>query len=288
MQHERGEPDALGHQPGDHLGRERAARARHLGAARFGGVDVLVRAQRPRSLDVAVADGPAVDGQPGQRPAAAAASRATQRRPASPYGVVQRERRARPERERRRRRRTGPALAWCGRPAARSSTTQRSAVELGREVDDERGAVGGDGVERGRDRARRVHDDEVARLEERRQQRERAVHEVPAARWATIMRTASRVRPRASGGSRGFELGRQVEGQPRRSGGAARSLDDVGRGHGCASSEVAGPVAAAGRRLGQQRRSAGTTDSGSGRSEMSSPGNASWCICVRMSPGSKR
>ena len=35
-------------------------------------------------------------------------------------------------------------------------------------------------------------------------------------------------------------------------------------------------------------RNAGTTDSGSGRSEMSSPGNASWCICVRRSPGSTR
>jgi hypothetical protein len=31
---------------------------------------------------------------------------------------------------------------------------------------------------------------------------------------------------------------------------------------------------------------AGTTAVGSGRSEMSSPGKASWCISVRMSPGS--
>src|SRR4051812_9956358 len=30
----------------------------------------------------------------------------------------------------------------------------------------------------------------------------------------------------------------------------------------------------------------GVVTSGSGRSEMSSPGNASWCIRVRMSPGS--
>ena len=30
----------------------------------------------------------------------------------------------------------------------------------------------------------------------------------------------------------------------------------------------------------------GTLASGGGRSEMSSPGKASWCICVRMSPGS--
>ena len=33
-------------------------------------------------------------------------------------------------------------------------------------------------------------------------------------------------------------------------------------------------------------RNAGTTVSGSGRSLMSSPGKASWCICVRRSPGS--
>ena len=31
---------------------------------------------------------------------------------------------------------------------------------------------------------------------------------------------------------------------------------------------------------------AGTTASGSGRSEMSSPGKACWCIRVRRSPGS--
>ena len=31
---------------------------------------------------------------------------------------------------------------------------------------------------------------------------------------------------------------------------------------------------------------AGTTEEGSGRSEMSSPGKASWCMSVRRSPGS--
>ena len=36
----------------------------------------------------------------------------------------------------------------------------------------------------------------------------------------------------------------------------------------------------------EQASRCGTTVSGSGRSEMSSPGNASWCIAVRMSPGS--
>ena len=36
----------------------------------------------------------------------------------------------------------------------------------------------------------------------------------------------------------------------------------------------------------RSRNSAGTTVSGSGRSLMSSPGNAAWCMAVRMSPGS--
>ncbi len=36
----------------------------------------------------------------------------------------------------------------------------------------------------------------------------------------------------------------------------------------------------------RSRSSAGTTVSGSGRSLMSSPGNAAWCMAVRMSPGS--
>src|SRR5271169_757648 len=40
-------------------------------------------------------------------------------------------------------------------------------------------------------------------------------------------------------------------------------------------------------RVSMSRSNAGTTDSGSARSEMSSPGNAAWCISVRMSPGSK-
>jgi MFS family permease len=39
-------------------------------------------------------------------------------------------------------------------------------------------------------------------------------------------------------------------------------------------------------RLSSNCRNAGTTVAGSGRSEMSSPGNASWCMTVRMSPGS--
>ena len=45
------------------------------------------------------------------------------------------------------------------------------------------------------------------------------------------------------------------------------------------------PAARAGRPS-TSASSAGTTVAGSGRSEMSSPGKASWCICVRMSPGS--
>src|SRR5215472_13281596 len=43
-----------------------------------------------------------------------------------------------------------------------------------------------------------------------------------------------------------------------------------------------------GMRSRMSRKKAGTTASGVGRSEMSSPGKASWCIWVRMSPGSTR
>ena len=74
VQHDGRDADALGHEPGDHLGRERAAGAGHLGAARLGGVDVLVGAERPRPLDVAVADRPAV-ARPATSAAAAAACR---------------------------------------------------------------------------------------------------------------------------------------------------------------------------------------------------------------------
>jgi len=51
----------------------------------------------------------------------------------------------------------------------------------------------------------------------------------------------------------------------------------------------AGPPRGAARRRGRSvisRRNAGTTVAGSGRSEMSSSGIASWCICVCRSPGS--
>ena len=83
----------------------------------------------------------------------------------------------------------------------------------------------------------------------------------------------------------GLEVGGQVERQP--------------AGSGLASVMVAAftTAPAAVRRHGtcrwvatslSRRRNAGTTVSGSGRSEMSSPGNAAWCISVRMSPGSNQ
>ena len=56
-------------------------------------------------------------------------------------------------------------------------------------------------VERGGERARRVDDDEVAFVEELRQIVRVRVHEPQVERCATIIRTASRVMPRASGGS---------------------------------------------------------------------------------------
>ena len=66
VQHERRHADTLGNEPCDHLRREWSTRARHLRAARFRGVDVLIRGDRPRMIDVAVADGLAVNREPGE------------------------------------------------------------------------------------------------------------------------------------------------------------------------------------------------------------------------------
>ena len=55
--------DSLGHQAGEDLGGEGTTGARHFGGARFGGVHVLIGADRVAALYVAVANGPAVTGQ---------------------------------------------------------------------------------------------------------------------------------------------------------------------------------------------------------------------------------
>ena len=60
MEDERGHANAAGREAGDDVGRKRPSSAGHLGRSRFGGVHVLVGGDRPRALDVPVADRTAV------------------------------------------------------------------------------------------------------------------------------------------------------------------------------------------------------------------------------------
>ncbi len=63
MQRDGGDEHALGDEPGDQLGGERPAGARHLGAAGLERVHVLVRGQGPATGHVAVANRMPVRGQ---------------------------------------------------------------------------------------------------------------------------------------------------------------------------------------------------------------------------------
>ncbi len=56
MQHDRRHIDAAGDQAGDHAGRERPPRARHLGAAGLDRIHVLIGVERPVRSGVPVAD----------------------------------------------------------------------------------------------------------------------------------------------------------------------------------------------------------------------------------------
>ena len=94
---------------------------------------------------------------------------------------------------------------------------------------------------------------------------------------AIISLTPSRATPCASGGSTASDAG----GRSKCVCGFARVMrllrPSTGRVRGSGRARAV---------LSRSRSSAGTTDSGSARSEMSSPGKAAWCISVRMSPGS--
>ena len=155
--------------------------------------------------------------------------------------------------------------------------------QLGREVDDDRLPARRRGVDRGRDRRRRVDDDEVALVQPRRQVAGRARprrlvadrhhHPHGVAPAERQLRRLCRLQLR-----RQHEVvevdGRGVDdraSRPRRDEARRRRRRGSGR---------------SARRCRSRARIAGTLCSGGGRSEMSSPGKASWCICVRMSPGS--
>ena len=115
-------------------------------------------------------------------------------------------------------------------------------------------------------RRRGVHDQHVARLGTRRARRS-----TRRARRRSFVTQEVRRRHVRPGRRRELVRGEAVGGLRR----SPRHLRDLAR-----------PVAAAGRSPSIRASRPGTLSSGGGRSEMSSPGKASWCICVRMSPGS--
>ena len=196
----RGDRHAFGHQSGDHLGGEGSTGAGHLGTAGLGGVDVLVHLDGPGPVHVAVPDGTAVDGQPAEYPLAQVET--------WPPTAGRRRRRAPRGRSRHRRGRRGavtaggpPTVRWiCPTPVgARPPTGRRRAGWR----DGRRGAT------RRRPPASTAAGmvPEVLTTTGRRPRGTwggRRTSWGPASRSllvATSMRTASRVRPRASGGS---------------------------------------------------------------------------------------
>ena len=127
---------------------------------------------------------------------------------------------------------------------------------------------------RGRDRGRDVDDEQVARVERVAELVEPGVQN-PACRPHRDHQPDAVAREAA-------RLGRLA---------GLERLGEFERGRAHPGTSLAGraPGPGSGRWAGSPSISAsspGTLSSGSGRSEMSSPGNASWCIRVRMSPGS--
>ena len=158
-----------------------------------------------------------------------------------------------------------------------------AAGQLAREVHDDRVAVGQAAVDRGGDRRRGVHD-ERGRPATRKSAEvgEAGVHRRRRRPTADQQPHVVAPSPRASGGSCASC-----------SASSAKSSGWVvsGRGHGClgsagATARVPGSAHSGASPVDRGRPGRARSRSGSGRSEMSSPGNASWCISVRMSPGS--
>src|SRR6266571_1702572 len=295
VQGDRGDCDPGRDQAGYQLGRERAPGAGHFRAARLPGEHGLVSGQRPPAPQVPVGDRPAVPGQVRRDRAGYLDPRPPQPVAARHRGE-QRHRRAAGQRDPLTRYRV-PDRTRLVRPA-RLDDPGPLLVERRGEVHDDRA-----GAHRGGHRGGRVDDQEVAggeepaqvveaRVPHRGTVRDQQPHLIPA-------------QPATLGWLPGGQLGRQHEPGPRRGTHAVTSWF-APRGA-AASSLVASlltPDAAAprcahagtarsatryrplGRSPSTSRSSAGTTVSGSGRSEMSSPGNACWCRSVRMSPGS--
>ena len=279
MQHDRGDDDAVGDEVGDHLGRQRPSGRRHLGRARLGR---RTSSCRRRSATSRARSGSGSAGRGGTGARAAAPAGRAWRPTAAPsrHPPEQRHRAAAGDGERRAGRgRRGPG---------RSSR---------------RGAGGGPRRGAARSAAR-------SRGGRRRPSPSAVVASRAAGIVADVLTTTQVARPQPRG---------QVAGGACGAADAHRSTPSCARRRGARASARAArspPAPAAGRSrrsgdsvatavIGRPRRRRrpprwrplgaspsiratmpGTTSSGSGRSEMSSPGNASWCIWVRMSPGS--
>src|SRR4029450_5319878 len=136
-----------------------------------------------------------------------------------------------------------------------------------REPELQHGPIRPFGSKCGRKRCGGVDDQKIAGGEEARQLPKAAVHDAAV----RAVRDEQTDVVAYLGRALGLEAGRELEGEGAHADTATGSrarYDPLGR-----SPSI-------------NARSPGTLSSGGGRSEMSSPGNASCCICVRMSPGS--
>ena len=215
VQHERCDADALGDEPGDELGRERAPGARHLRAARFARVHVLVDVERPVARDVAVADRATVHREVGEdrvgkieRRDPQAGRRLEARREVDEAAADEPQCEARADLRttvRSRGRSDGAARPATVRPATAATDARRAECRPRRARRARRRAFPMCSPRRGRPRRGTAADRARAHGRSRR-----------SARCATIIRTASRVIPRASGGSVASRTTMAVMTSPRR------------------------------------------------------------------------
>ena len=251
------------------LGGERPAGARHLGAAGLERVHVLVRRQGPATGHVAVANRMPVRGQIRLERLSDIEAREPE-----PDARVRSED-------------PGEATVRQSQPVTDVNPTERPA--LGPKLDDPEALRDLDRSPESRDAARAAHRPPVtpeappavvaevlttirspgARCRGKSKNRPCAIE--PSARSVTSSRTPSRSNPRASGGS----LASRRTGDSTAS--ALMPRPPPARAHGTSRSADRPRSARA-----DLARSPPAVD----RSEMSSPGKASCCICVRMSPGS--
>ena len=278
------------HQPDQQVGGERPAGAGHLGAAGLGRVDRLVVGQVVGRVEVAVLDRAPVPGQERRprrarrtaRPATAgttsARARGSRRAAAAgrhPAGAAGRRPAARgPGRPRRA---VAARPPRCRRPASVETCTRR------------RRTLAATRRQRRRHRGGGVHDQQVAGLQEVRQVAEQPVPQRVRARvqqpHAVAGQAAALGRARRVAARAGVEPGVRERDRGRTR--AWRSCADLLPAAGGERGQVGRAVAPAGPARGDQAAPASARRVlGSGRSLMSSPGKASWCIRVRRSPGS--